>query len=67
MPRKTVPTGWPSCSVGPATPVVDTAQVAPSTSRAPVAIAPAHSSLTTPYLSTSSAGTPSTFTFTDVA
>ena len=52
---------------GPATPVVLSAYVAPSRRRAPSAIARAHSDETTPYLSTSSTGTPSRSCFTVVA
>ena len=39
MPSHTVPGGWPSCSAGPATPVVDRPTSAPSSRRTPSAIA----------------------------
>ena len=61
-PKNTVPTGWPSCSVGPATPVTARPTSAPRTRRAPSAICMAHSALTT-----FSAVTPSTDRFTSVA
>src|SRR5581483_7337842 len=61
-PNHTVPTGWPSCSVGPATPVTASPTSAPSTRRAPSAICRADSALTT-----CSAVTPRTDRFTSVA
>jgi len=66
-PTNTVPTGFPSCESGPATPVVARAYVAPVASRHPTAIAPAHSAETTPYRSTTSSGTPSRVRFRSVA
>ncbi len=62
MPNQTVPGGCPSCSVGPATPVVDSPTSAPSSSRTPSAIAVAASSDTT-----GPSGTPSTSYFTSLA
>src|SRR6266540_999218 len=59
-PTKTVPTGWPSCSAGPATPVTAKPMSASSTRRAPTAIASAAEALTT-----GPSGTPSTSNFTD--
>ncbi len=61
-PNQTVPTGWPSCSSGPATPVTASPTSAPRTRRAPSAICAAHSSLTA-----FAAVTPSTERFTSVA
>ena len=62
MPYQTVPTGWPSISSGPATPVTEMPTSAPSTRCAPSAICFAASSVTT-----CSAVTPSTSRFTSVA
>ncbi len=66
-PTNTVPTGLPSDGSGPATPVVLTPYVAPVAARTPSAIARAHSADTTPYASTSPAGTPSRSCLTDGA
>lgn len=66
-PTYTVPTGFPSCSSGPATPVVEIPYVAPDRSRAPAAIAAAHSAETTPTVSITETGTPSRVCFSSVA
>ena len=55
---KTVPTGLPSCSEGPATPVMPMPMSAPSSVRAARAIAAATSSLMTPCFSMSWGSTP---------
>ena len=62
IPKHTVPTAMPSCSVGPATPVTAMPTSASRTRCAPSAISRAASSLTT-----TSAVTPSTERFTSVA
>ena len=46
-PYQTLPTGWPSISSGPATPVTEMPTLAPSARRAPTAISFAASSVTT--------------------
>ena len=61
-----VPTGC-SCGSGPAEPVRPRATSAPSTERAPSAIATPTGSLTTPWAAIMSAGTPSSDSFTSVA
>src|SRR5690625_1865807 len=64
---KTVPAGLPSCSPGPATPVVATPQYEPNNFRAPRAIARAVSSLTVPWREITSSGTPKTLSLMSVA
>src|SRR5580700_2560981 len=63
----TVPTGWPSCGSGPATPVVAAPTVAPRRLATPSAIALATSGCTAPWLSSSAAGTPSSTVLRPVA
>jgi len=59
-PNHTVPTGFSSVPPsGPATPEMDTARVAPDRVRAPWAMAATTGPLTAPWVSSSSAGTPS--------